>query len=476
MSSSLLNLNELLESTGGSLVSKTSEINFTSVQTDSRAVENGTMFFPLVGEFQDGHKYIPSAIEKGASVVFIQDQNYSKDNSMYQELISKNPDVCFITVKNNMTALQNSAEKYVSKFPKLIKIAVTGSSGKTTTKEIAASVLSQKFNVITNKGNFNSETGLPLSVFNIRSEHEVGLFEMGMNRVNEIKEISQVLKAQYAVVTNIGSAHIGILGSRENIAKEKCNAFNYLGNYQNGIAFIPYGDDFLDYMTNYAEEKNAGVLYYGNPDDEKISGVKNLGLEGTEFFVGSEKCVLSLPGIYNFKNALAAVELGLALGLTEKEISTGINSMKGLFGRSEVIKGKYTVIQDCYNANPDSMEKSLEFFGSIPVSAGQKKIIVIGDMKELGSDSVNAHRNAGIQAKAAGADFVFFAGPEIKEGFESFGDSSKSAYYESSSENELLKIAEKINSLCKGGDIVLIKASRSMGLEKLTSILMQESK
>ena len=209
MNESLLSFSEVMESLsqiGGRLLNSSFDVSsfrFTSVETDSRNVVSGTLFVPLVGERQDGHNFIQPAIDKGASVVFV-----SRDDELIEAFIERNPAVAFIYSKNTMTALQKAAGFYVRKFPSLIRCSVTGSSGKTTTKELAASILSQKYKVVANFGNYNSETGLPLSVFKIRSDHELGLFEMGMNRENEIGEIADVFRPNYGIVTNIGTAHI----------------------------------------------------------------------------------------------------------------------------------------------------------------------------------------------------------------------------------------------------------------------------
>ena len=211
---SLLTGPELLAAVKGNLIGsfKSSALFFSTVVTDSRNVVPLSLFVPLIGEKQDGHGYIPQALEKGASVVFVAQSAYEADSAAYESLSVTHGDVAFIAVKNTLHALQDAAACYVAKFPHLVRCAVTGSSGKTTTKEITASILRQKFNVVTNKGNLNSETGLPLSVFQIRREHTLGLFEMGMNRVDEIGEISAVLKPNYGIVTNIGTAHIGKIG------------------------------------------------------------------------------------------------------------------------------------------------------------------------------------------------------------------------------------------------------------------------
>lgn len=464
---SLLTIDEVLESTGGIHVLGSGNFSFTSVETDSRNVRQGTLFVPLIGEVQDGHKYIPQALEQGATVVFACMKNYESDSDFFVQQSLSHPGVFFILVENTLRALQQAARAYVEKFPSLIKVAVTGSSGKTTTKEIAAAILSQKYNVISNKGNFNSETGLPLSVFNIREEHTLGIFEMGMNRENEIGEISGVLKPRYAIVTNIGTAHVGMLGSRENIAKEKCKVFDHFYGFGTGV--IPFDDDYVEYMKNQID---GHYVLYGDGQDENVKFEKDLGLDGTQFSIGGNSVVLNLPGKYNYKNALGAIELAKVLGLTDEQIAEGIRNLKPMFGRSEVLHGKYTIVQDCYNANPDSMEKALEFVGS--VTGSQKHVLVLGDMLELGESSEKDHAQTGKLAVESGADFICFVGTEMKAGFEEASKIASKAqvkYYEGKSDETIESVVNDIKSYAAEGDIVLIKGSRGMGLERVTKLL-----
>lgn len=462
----LLTMEETLESTGGIFVLGDGNWHFSSVQTDSRLVEKDTLFVPLIGEFQDGHKYIPQAVEKGASCVFICLSNYEKNPAFFNEIHNSNPEVNFIAVENTLTALQKAAGKYVEKFPSLIKVAVTGSSGKTTTKEILAAVLARKYRVVTNKGNLNSETGLPLSVFNIRKEHEAGVFEMGMNRENEIGEISAVLKAHYAIVTNIGTAHIGLLGSRDNIAREKAKVFDHFDSQSTGV--IPFDDDYAEFLEKQIRGK---CIHYGK-DTDSVKFIADLGLKGTEFSVGKNRAVLKLPGKYNYKNALGAIALCQELGVSDSEIAQGINGLEPMFGRSQVIEDKYTIVQDCYNANPDSMEKSIEFVSS--VTSGEKKIFVLGDMLELGADSEKEHEKTGIMAAESSADKVFFVGTEMENAYKaackkSSGD--RFVYCSEKTDDALMTISLEIKKEFSEHSIVLIKASRGMGLERLTKFL-----
>lgn len=472
---SLLTLEDVLESTGGvHVLGNPLEFYFGSVQTDSRNVVDGTLFVPLIGEFQDGHKYVPQAIEKGASVVFIAMSAYEKDGEFFTKISLANPDVVFIAVENTMHALQSAAGRYVEKFPHLIRVGITGSSGKTTTKEILVSILSQKYKVVSNPGNLNSETGLPLSVFGIRKEHQVGVFEMGMNRHNEMGEISSVLKPRFAIMTNIGTAHIGNLGSRENIAIEKGKIFDNFNSF--GTAVIPRDDDFAQFLADRVEGK---VVFYGDGEDADVKFISDLGLEGTKFSVGNEDVTLSLPGKYNYKNALGAIALAKVLGLGDSEIAAGIKNLKPMFGRSQVISGKYTIVQDCYNANPDSMEKSIDFVSSVTTKDGQKKIFILGDMLELGEESRKNHCDTGKQAAESSARMVIFVGDEMKyameaasmdEKFLNKGDKTLK-YFSGKSEETIDKVVQEVKSFACEGDIILIKGSRGMGLERITERL-----
>jgi len=478
---SLLKLSETLEAVGGVLLNQdfdSESFCFTGVQTDSRLVAEKSLFVPLIGEFQDGHSYIPQALEKGASAVFISKKTSKNLLDDLKKEAADNKNVAFILVENTMLALQKAAEAYVRKFPRLIRCAVTGSSGKTTTKEITASILRQKFNVIATKGNFNSETGLPLSVFNIRSEHELGLFEMGMNRVNEIGEIAEVFKPNYAIVTNIGTAHIGILGSRQNIANEKKKIFNYIDSF--GAAFIPEKDDFAPFLEKGVKGK---VVKYGLGCDESVKLVVDEGLAGTVFTVDGVLMRLSLPGKYNFVNALGAIALAKELGCTAEQIKAGIESLKPLGGRSVIRKGRFTVLEDFYNANPDSMEKALDLCKDTKIEG--KKIYVLGDMLELGDESEKEHARIGEKALFSDADMIVFFGFEMNYAFEKaieIAEKKSSLVDEKISSVRLIYIgnkdeaavndaAKEISDFAETGDLIMLKGSRGMGLERILPLI-----
>lgn len=473
---SLLDGGRLLAAVRGSLVGTAKQagtIYFTSVATDSRNVVADTLFVPLVGEKQDGHAYIPQGLANGASVVFVARRSYQQETARYERLAAEHPAVAFVVVEHTLRALQDAAASYVAQFPHLIRCAVTGSSGKTTTKEIAVALLRQKYTVVTNKGNLNSETGLPLSVFAIRSEHEVGLFEMGMNRKDEIGELAAVLRPNYGIVTNIGTAHIGLLGSRQGIADEKKKMFAYLD--ADGVAVIPAQDDFADFLADGVKGK---IVRYGNNGAAGASILRDEGLDGTVLCLDGTEMRLSLPGTYNALNALGAIALACELGLTPQQIKAGIESVHPLGARSRIVRtaGGVAILADCYNANPDSMEKAISFCADVAVPG--RKHFVLGDMLELGDQSFAAHRQIGEMVARSGADTMIFVGAEMRAAYDAAVRIGGSAceYVAECDDNAIAAIARRINAVARAGDLVLLKGSNGIGLERLLPLLTEDGR
>lgn len=472
---SLMTLDEVLNSTRATYLGfarNKKNFYFTSVVTDSRNVVEGSFFIPLEGEFQDGHKYIHQAVEKGATAILVSRRSYKEHMNRYMQLVYENGQLVVFVVENTLTGLQELAAGYVKKFPNLIRVSITGSSGKTTTKEILRSLLSQKFNVVSNKGNLNSETGLPLSVFTIREQHEIALLEMGMNRENEIGELADCFRPEFALITNIGTAHIGKLGSRDKIAEEKKKIFNHIGKI--GVAVIPKDDDYCDYLS---KDISGKIVYYGNSvPNTGIEYVSDDGLKGTTFKINEIECHLSLPGTYNYKNALGAIAIARELSLTPADIREGFDAIKSAFGRSEIIEGKkYKIMQDCYNANPDSMQKALEFCSSFKHTS--KKIFVLGDMLELGDESLESHKKIINLAKESDADVLIFVGSEMKKAGESIGEaeSSRIMFFPEYDDSGIAAVIKKIEDIGENGDFILLKASRGLSLERIRNNLEKDS-
>ncbi len=479
---SLLTKSELLKATNGVEIGN-ADCFFCDVQTDSRNVtsEKSCMFVPLMGEFQNGHKYIPDVLAKKPGVVLLNNAEYNEKSSYYDELAAANSAVCFVRVENTLAALQDAAEAYVTKkCQKMIRVSITGSSGKTTTKEMMVSVARAHFGddgVAYTYGNLNSETGLPLSVFKIRGDEKIGIFEMGMNRVNEIGEISKVLKSQYGIITNIGTAHIGILGSQQNIAEEKRKSFDYIP--EDGAAVIGQADFFADFCT---EKVKGKILKFGKKVPESVSGVhfiEDKGLFGSVFTVDGIEVHLPLSGEYNYLNALSVITLAKELGITAEEIKKGLEGVTAISGRMETKQMKLRsgkdiiLIKDCYNANLDSMMKVIEFCDGLKKIG--KKIFVLADMKELGAESEKSHLAVGQKLNSVKPDYMYLIGQEMKKAYEALESKENADWYENSSDDTFVKISDAINNLADDNDIVLLKGSHSMQLEKLVPLLAKEA-
>lgn len=441
---------------------------FSSVTTDSKTVCSGSLFVPLIGETQDGHSYVEQATQKGATVILVQESSLAEYSSLYENLLARPSlgDYIIIVVKSTLRALQSAASAYVRKFPNLKKIAITGSSGKTTAKECVASVLAQRYKVIMNEGNLNSETGLPLSVFAIRKEHEIGLFEMGMNRQGEIKELADVLFPQTALITNIGTAHIGILGTQVAIAEEKKQIFS---NFTiNSTGFIFEDDNYIDFLT---KDVAGSIRTYGFKTTEGIEALKDRGIDGSDIIYDEEVIHFPLPGFYNAQNAFAAICLGQYFDLSASEIRNGLEAVKPLFGRSQIIKGTPSIIQDCYNANYESMCAAIDFISTLDWPA--KKILVLGDMLELGEKSDAVHDNIVKLAFSSDAAVLFFIGEALSDASKRIGgcDTKKVFCSKQIDDNSLEHVIGEGKSLIAPKDLVLLKGSRGIQLERAVSLI-----
>ena len=475
---SLLTKEELLTAVKGTQLGS-APCSFNDVQTDSRNVSSDKpcMFVPLMGEFQNGHKYIPDVLAKGASVILMNEAEYQSKSDYYDGLAASNSGVCFVRVENTLHALQDAAEAYVTKkCGNMILVSITGSSGKTTTKEMMVSVARAHFGeagVAYTYGNLNSETGLPLSVFKIRGDEKIGIFEMGMNRVNEIGEISKVLKSRFGIITNIGTAHIGILGSQQNIAEEKRKSLVYIP--ADGAAIVGAADAFADFCT---EGLRGKVVKFGKDIPESESGVRFIedkGLFGTDFELDGLKVHLPLSGSYNYLNALSVIACAKEIGIPSEAIKRGLEALSAISGRMEVCESllkngkKAVLIKDCYNANLDSMLKVIDFCGGLD-KAG-KKFFVLADMKELGAESKKSHEAVAIRINEVKAEKVFLIGPEMKAAFDVLENKAAARWFEDSCEKTFAEVAEEINQLAGDNDVILLKGSHSMQLEKLVPLL-----
>ncbi|MDP2790913.1 MAG: UDP-N-acetylmuramoyl-tripeptide--D-alanyl-D-alanine ligase [Rectinemataceae bacterium] len=435
------------------------DARITSVAADSRAVVPGTLFVALPGERTDGHDYIAPALRSGASCILACS---IRTEAVHAAFAGSEKDCALMLVENTLTALQTLARIHRERHPSLLRIGITGSSGKTTTKECIAAILDRGRKVVMNPGNFNSDIGLSLSMFLINREHEIGVFEMGMNRAGEMKELAKVYEPDIALIINVGTAHIGILGSRDAIAKEKKDIFSCFSGAGRGLVWE--ADDYNEYLKR---DVAGFVGDFGEKSTPGYEGARAAGLEGFEIRWKGRTIRFPLPGWHNLLDALAAISVALEAGASEDDIVAGLESVKPLFGRSEILHGRVTLIRDCYNANPESVEAVLDFCDSVETVS--RRIYVLGSMLELGTISESAHAELGTRAGRSKAAALFFFGEETAVCARKATEAGFAGTLWQGSDVESLKSA--LRSFVGSGDIVLVKGSRGMALERVVECL-----
>ncbi len=434
------------------------------VSIDSRNCREGTMFVPLPGRFTDGHAFIADAVSKGATLVLVA-QQYERDHRAELTALRERAPFAYLVVPEVLRCLQDLARYYLGKFPELTRIGITGSNGKTTTKEMVASVLRRHAETYASQGNFNSEIGLPLSVLDLGRSEQYGVFEMAMNRRGEMELLADILRPDVALITNIGRAHIGLLGSVAKIAEEKKKIFSRFSGQQR--AFLPEHDSYLEFLSKGI---NGRVHLFGRFSTPDVTGVTDHGIEGSMIHWHGYNVRLRLPGEHNVLNALGAISIGLELGIPPSDIRDGIEAVQAQFGRSEIIRGRITVIQDCYNANPDSVRQSILLMDR--TEWGGRKVLVLGAMKELGDQTAPLHEEIARLAATTHVGLLLFVGAE----YEGSPDTVREAGFagEVFWAEDVEAVSTELPRRVEDGDLVLLKGSRSMGLERLTPVLLSE--
>lgn len=442
-----LKLSEIASSCGGKLFGD-GDIAVTGFFTDSRKAEADKMFLPIKGENTDAHKFIPSVFDAGCKASF-------------SENILVEPKGSYVLVNNSIKALQDVAADYRSKF-KIPFIGITGSVGKTTTKEMVALALSSGLKVHKTAGNANSQIGLPLTVLGTEPEDEAAVIEMGMSMPGEMERIAAVAKPDIAVMTNIGVSHIEFHGSREKIMEQKLHITDHFT--EDNTLFVNGDDDLLRTLKG---KLPFNVVSFGIDEGNDYRAVNiEPSDEGYSFIClhnGTETAMsLSVPGIHNIRNALVAFALSEHLGIAVNKAVRAIASYTPPEMRQQIKKfGSITVIDDSYNASPDSMFGALQILGD---SKG-RKIAVLADMLELGAYSPKGHRDVGEKAKEISADLLICIGEESKYIAEGFG-SSNCAHFMNCEE-----AWEFLGDKLLPGDTVLVKGSRGMRTDKIVSFI-----
>jgi UDP-N-acetylmuramoyl-tripeptide--D-alanyl-D-alanine ligase len=423
------------------------------IAIDSRKIESDWLFAATVGERVDGHSFIDSCYEKGALCCLGEKAPACEEYS-------------YIQVSSTFQALKDIAEYYRSTLEIPI-VGITGSVGKTSTKEMIASVLGVKFNTLKTAGNFNNEVGLPLTVFNIRETHEAAVLEMGISDFGEMHRLSKIARPNICVITNIGLCHLEFLGDRDGVLKAKSEIFDFAAE---GAKAIVNGDD--DKLCTLKSREDLDVTLFGmdSSNDVYPKSVENLGLEGLkcEFYTpaGDFSAHIHIPGMHMVYNALAGTCVGLSLGLTLDEIKAGIEGAQTISGRNNIIHtDNYTIMDDCYNANPVSMKASLDVLST----ALGRKVAILGDMGELGAEEASLHYTVGEHAAKKQIDLLLCVGnlsEEIVKGAKSITPEMNALLF--TTKEELL---DKLPELLNSGDSILIKASHFMQFEKIVAAL-----
>lgn len=430
------------------------------ITTDSRKVKKDGMFIAIKGERSDGHDYIPGCFDNGALCCI-------------SENVLENETRPYIKVESSLQALKDLAELYRSNLDIKV-VGITGSVGKTSTKETIAAVLGQKYKVLKTQGNYNNEIGLPLTVFRLSEEDEVAVLEMGISDFGEMTRLTKIARPDICVITNIGLCHLENLKTRDGILQAKIEIFKSMN--PDGTVILN-GDD--DKLITINEVYGKDPVFFGIDYKEGIyaDNIRNLGLEGTSCVLhgvktsdntGSFEIKIPVAGHHMVYNAMAAAAVAAVMGLSSWQIKQGIESMETIAGRNHIIKENgFLIIDDCYNANPVSMKASIDV---IDTAIG-RKVCILGDMFELGKDEKQLHFDVGEYLGTKSIDVLLTVGSlagQLAEGTQDYIDNHYKAYeceiHVYGTKEELIK---ELSGILKKGDNILVKASHAMEFPKI---------
>lgn len=422
----------------------------TGVVLDSRKVLEDYVFIATRGERVDGHSFIDQVFEKGALGVVCEE-------------LPENPAGPCILVEDSFKALKAIATEHRNRLSIPI-VGITGSVGKTSTKEFIASVLATKYKVQKTIGNFNNEIGLPLTLLTIGPEHTAAVVEMGISDFGEMHRLSSMAKPDICVITNIGQCHLEFLHDRDGILRAKSEIFDYM-NPQGTICLN--GDD--DKLCGIQEVKGIKPFFFGKEKSNSVYAdeIVNKGLFGSECRIHTPKgeftASIPLPGLHMVYNALAATAVGLQLSLSLSQIAEGIAAVKPLGGRSNIMRlAKGCVIDDCYNASPASMKGAVDLLGT----ALSRRVAVLGDMLELGEREADLHTEVGAYCTPEKVDLLLCIGSRAKDMYDAAVKQIPANYYETRDELE-----KALPGLLEPGDTILVKASHGIGLSHVVEML-----
>lgn len=447
-----INFDELLQWTDGEVLLKKEETIFNKLSTDTRKIETNNIFLALKGENFNGNKYVKEAFEKGASIVII--------DEVLIDLKEFEGKGTIIKVRDTNDALLSLAKEYRKKL-NIKVVGITGSTGKTSTKDLVAAFLSGKYKVFKTKGNFNNHIGLPLMILELDSSYDVAVLELGMSNLGEIHTLAECSRPDIALITNIGLSHMENLKTQENILKAKLEITDYFND--NNVLIVNGEDEYLKNINH----KNYKIVKTGFKEGNEYLGSEvELGDDFTSFMLEAEgnKYPFKLPmvGVHNILNALLAAAVSRELGVTYDEMANSIKNIENTSMRLEFIQGnKFTIINDCYNASPDSMKAALDVLNT---RRGSRKIAILGTMNELGTAAKEAHQNIGQYAEEK-VDLLIVTG-EYQEDYK-LGYQRENIMIYNTKEELILGLKDIVQK----DDVVLVKASRGIKFEDIVNEL-----
>lgn len=484
-----LSVEEIAEACGGKLVLRGNmkgDTNVSSVVIDSRKIEAGGVFIATLGERVDGHRFVSQVFEAGAGLAVVQKP---PEQVQAETGVDCSCWGSYVLVEETPGALRDIAEYYRRKLDIRI-VGITGSVGKTSTKEFIAGVLAEKLKVLKTEGNFNNEIGVPLTLLRIRAEHEAAVVEMGISDFGEMHRLSRMVRPDVCVITNIGQCHLENLKTRDGILKAKSEIFDFMA--EDGEVCLNGGDDKLSALTEVKGRRPHFFGLGGNPAEEVTAeSMESHGLWGSDAVLrfrlnedadGAKKAAgmsgadelsihVPLPGTHMVLNAAAAACVAVLFGLTPQEIARGIERVAPVSGRGHLIRlSEYTLIDDCYNANPASMQAAIDLLAM----ADTEKVAILGDMFELGENSDALHGKVGEYAAAAGIHRIICVGENSRHTFWAAADHAEETTQVThfpDRETLLKALAEKREEYIPTGSTVLIKASHGMEFAEVLKFL-----
>ncbi|SEA28955.1 UDP-N-acetylmuramoyl-tripeptide--D-alanyl-D-alanine ligase [Selenomonas ruminantium] len=455
----MFTLNEIVKATSAKIY-KEEKKEFSAIVTDTRKISEGVLFVALKGERFNGEDFAAEALEKGAAGVVVSEACDKKQLEKCAGTV--------LQVKDTLAAYQLMAKAWREKFPQIPVVAITGSNGKTTTKDLTAAVLSAKGAVLKTQANFNNEIGLPLTLLGLKEEHTAAVVEIGMRGFHQIEALAPIASPQIGIVTNVGETHMELLGSLENIAKAKQELVEAIP--AGGTVILNADNKYVAGMRSAAKE-GVKVMTFGLEQEADVKG-EAIHTEGnvTKFMVTyaneRHEYEVNMVGRHNVYNTLAAIAAGFAMGLTPVEVREGLSHLEATKMRFELQQVKeWNVVNDAYNASPMSMTAAINTLSELTKG---RKIAVLGDMLELGSVSEEAHLHVGEEVAEHGFTALVTRGEMgefIAKGAENKG---MTAVYRCASHEDA---AEKLHELLQPGDTLLFKGSRGMAMEKIIDLL-----